>query len=567
MAALRNFLRKLRVISIKRCLTALMVVFSLAAFSAGLSVVTASASGAAGIVHLHEGQDGNNLVCRGVHTKAQLMFYAKGGVSKCVEVLNGREVQFTFQASVAYQEFGITPQVAATMKSGTVCSTEGLTSSGRQHSPVPSEDVLHRVGTATFYTRPLAVWGRACYSAWVGRTEDGQLVAVLKGCGNAETTKLPPARPPVTVTTPPTPAKSCVAKGGTWDSSAESCTTKTVTVTGNCNITVTVYGGSGNITIINTITNSCNTTPTTGPPPTSSLSCLNLVLSNPSGNTVNATAYFDDSNVSNITGTITWASNATSSASVSGSSASGSHTYPTTGTYTVTATIQATGSAGTVSSQCSGSVTIPPSPTSSLSCLNLVLSNPSGNTVNATAYFDDSNVSNITGTITWASNATSSASVSGSSASGSHTYPTTGTYTVTATIQATGSAGTVSSQCSGSVTIPPPVVVPQPPLVSVTSPEQVNIGWGYPNICASITAPSGDTLTVTFSAIIGNFPSGSFTIVSIGTNQVCTTYDAPTNPADTGTDTITVTAYDSTTRLSGVASSEPFPVVVAASNP
>jgi flagellar hook assembly protein FlgD len=571
MAALPKILRKLRSISIKRCLTAFMVVSSLAAFSAGISVATASASGAA----VHEGQDGNNLVCNGVHTKAQLKHYANGAVSKCVEKINGKEVKVTSRPSIVWQAMGITPAVASTMKSGTVCSNQGLISSGYFHGPVPSEDVLHRIGTTTFYTRPLAVWGRTCYSAWVGHTEDGQLVAILKGCGNAETTKLPPAHP-VTVTPGPTPAQSCVAKGGTWSSPAESCTTKTVTVTGNCNITVTVYGGSGTITVTNTIVNSCNTTtpPVTTPPPATpaTVSC-SLALNNPSGNTVNATVYITGSNETGTpTASITWASGVTTSASVNGNTASGSYTFPAPGTYTVTASVQATGSTGIVSSQCSQSVTIPtptPPPVKPQVSCSLALNNPSGNTVNATVYID-SNETNNTASITWAPNVTTSAIISGTTAQGGYTFPASGTYTVSATVQATGSTGSASSQCSSTVTIPPPVVTPpsQPPLVNnVTQIEFVYIGSDYPNVCADITAPTGDSVTVTFSAVIGNFPSASFTFVSVGTNQVCTTYYAPTNSADVGSDTITVTATDNTTHLYGVGQSLPFAVQVAPSNP
>jgi hypothetical protein len=216
-------------------------------------------------------------------------------------------------------------------------------------------------------------------------------------------------------------------------------------------------------------------------------------------------------------------------------------------------------------------VTIPPPsapPVQPQVSCSLVLSNPSGNTVNATVYID-SNETNNAASITWAPNVTSSVSISGTTAQGGYTFSTSGTYTVSATVQATGSTTTASSQCSSTITIPPPVVIPsQPPLVNnVTQIEFVYIGSDYPNICADITAPSGDSLTVTFSAVTGNFPSASFTFVSVGSNTVCTTYFAPTNTADAGSDTITVTATDTTTHLYGVGQSEPFAVEVAPSNP
>jgi hypothetical protein len=121
-------------------------------------------------------------------------------------------------------------------------------------------------------------------------------------------------------------------------------------------------------------------------------------------------------------------------------------------------------------------------------------------------------------------------------------------------------------------TLPPPVVTPpQPPYVyGLTLPEngQISIDGASP-VCASITAPAGDSLSVTFTSnTIGDFsPETQPPVTSVGTNSVCATYIAPTNPVDYGTDTYTVSVYDSTTRLSAVQTSTSFTISPLPSRP
>jgi hypothetical protein len=166
-----------------------MVALSLVATSfafTGATAVTAQAATTAHVVsHAQEGQDHNNVVCGGVPSKALLIKYASGGKDSCGHA----DIKAIWAAD------GITLPVAKSMVSGTVCSTGGFTSNGRQHSPVPSADKVHLIAGSTIYFRPLSVWGKTCYAAWVGHTEDGRTVAVLKGCGNGEATALPPSKP------------------------------------------------------------------------------------------------------------------------------------------------------------------------------------------------------------------------------------------------------------------------------------------------------------------------------------------------------------------------------------
>lgn len=158
------------------------VLFALVAIMALFYSSNAFAASTAGP---REGSGGNNVVCGGVPTKAILMYYAHGGVDSC----GHRDI------SAVWAKMGITPQVAQGMHAGTVCSSGGFTSSGRNHSPNSSADQPIVVNGHTVYFRPLSVWGSACYSAWVGHTEDGRTVAVLIGCGNGETTHVPPKAP------------------------------------------------------------------------------------------------------------------------------------------------------------------------------------------------------------------------------------------------------------------------------------------------------------------------------------------------------------------------------------
>lgn len=155
-----------------------------------------------------EGHGGNSVVCGGVPTKAILVRLANGGADAC----GNRDI------AAIWRSFGITPEVAKTMRRSTVCASGGWTSSGRRHSPQPSADRPRRAGSTVFFVRPLAVWGNTCYDAWVGTLEDGTQVAVLVGCGNPEfrgrprpqpVSKKAPVKPfPVPPAKPAKPAKA-----------------------------------------------------------------------------------------------------------------------------------------------------------------------------------------------------------------------------------------------------------------------------------------------------------------------------------------------------------------------
>jgi len=515
----------LRKFSIKRCLTALLVTIGLFA-GTSVAIFGATAVPASAAVHVSVGQDGNNIVCGGVPTLARAIFYAKGGINKCA---NGK-VHTDVGADWAAR--GITLQVVEKMVSGTVCGSQGLWSTGRQKSPDPSNNIATLVDHHIVYVRPLSDWGSGvCYSAWVGYTEDGQRVAILKGCGNAESTeKLPPviAQLPPTVktvactlgTTPEysvpagytvqngdcvSSAQFCATdEGGTWSGVTGICT---VTVSNCSNVNnVTGSTGSGITNVYITETGNCNVTPTqtvvVTPPPT-------VVVVN----------------------------------------------------------------------------TPPPPPVvpqPQVSC-SLSWNITNGNTVSVTVFATPINGTVTAATIAFASGVSTSESVYGTSASGTYTYPAPGTYIVTASVQVTGSTGTkvTSPVCSTSVTIPtPPVVVvpPQPPTVyglvvpentpGSSDPGPISIGETG-SACADVNAPVGDSLTVTFaSTSIGDFQTPTQTVTSVGTTYVCATYSAPTNAADTGSDTYTVSVYDSTTKLfAALETSSSFTIVPAAVRP
>lgn len=91
-----------------------------------------------------------------------------------------------------------------------------------------------------------------------------------------------------------------------------------------------------------------------------------------------------------------------------------------------------------------------------------------------------------------------------------------------------------------------------PPKPTITDMYQLNAQSVYEGnsyqLCASVSAQSGDSLTVTFGTGtpghpgIGTLSATSFSVT--GSGQVCTTYTAP---GETGTDTYTVYVHDNTT--------------------
>lgn len=243
---------------LKHCLATFMV-FGLA--GGVLAVVSVNAASATSIQQ--EGQDGNNLVCGGVHTHAMLMHIINGGSVRCANGTVERGIGKIWEA------MGITPEIAARMKLGTVCSNQGYTSSGRQMGPDPSKNVRREVDGTTYYTRPLSVWGPDCYQSWKAYGEAGQSDGIFTGCGNAVTTHYPPSGPaPVKA---PVKTVACylgttpeysVPSGYTVESGAcvnvqQECATDNGSynsVTGICTIVVATCS---NVTPVN-VTNSTN---------------------------------------------------------------------------------------------------------------------------------------------------------------------------------------------------------------------------------------------------------------------------------------------------------------------
>jgi hypothetical protein len=106
---------------------------------------------------------------------------------------------------------------------------------------------------------------------------------------------------------------------------------------------------------------------------------------------------------------------------------------------------------------------------------------------------------------------------------------------------------------------------PKVSVVSVTSPEEVNNDGETYLIHAKVSAPNGHSITVTFSASFGSFPSWKYTITSSGIDQVDSVYVAPNDATAVGhNDQITVTVHDNTVVPSipdGVGNSLLIPVV------
>jgi hypothetical protein len=117
-------------------------------------------------------------------------------------------------------------------------------------------------------------------------------------------------------------------------------------------------------------------------------------------------------------------------------------------------------------------------------------------------------------------------------------------------------SSTAWAQCSSGNNKPPKV---PPSAGNITQPQEVYVNETYPNVCADVSAPSGHSVKVVFSAKYGSFPDSTFNY-SGGFAHPCKTYHAPGDATPSGSDTITVTVYDITTGLNSSASSDPFPV-------
>jgi len=118
---------------LSKCLT----IFTVLGLSFATLVVASGNAGASS--SYREGQDGNNLVCGGVHTLAKAIYIARGGSVKCANGTVERGIGKIWAAE------GMTLQVIERMKVGTVCSNQGYLSSGREIGPDPSKNVRHEV--------------------------------------------------------------------------------------------------------------------------------------------------------------------------------------------------------------------------------------------------------------------------------------------------------------------------------------------------------------------------------------------------------------------------------------
>jgi hypothetical protein len=116
---------------------------------------------------------------------------------------------------------------------------------------------------------------------------------------------------------------------------------------------------------------------------------------------------------------------------------------------------------------------------------------------------------------------------------------------------------------------PQPPVTPQPsaPSVTVDSVQEMDTSdysvsppiTSQGPIRAHVSAPKGDSLTVTFISRFGSWPNHDSVrnLTSTGTDLVTVTYQAPTEPS---TEQIKVVVFDNTTGLSVAGYSNEFPI-------
>lgn len=116
-------------------------------------------------------------------------------------------------------------------------------------------------------------------------------------------------------------------------------------------------------------------------------------------------------------------------------------------------------------------------------------------------------------------------------------------------VQAYGSATATASakaKCSEAPP-PPPPVIEKPVIVDVTQINDVDVN-GTTRMCATISLPGSDSGMLIFTARYGSASPRTFDVS--GQDEKCTTYTAPTEVPDGGTDTITVSVRDYKTGLS-----------------
>ena len=111
----------------------------------------------------------------------------------------------------------------------------------------------------------------------------------------------------------------------------------------------------------------------------------------------------------------------------------------------------------------------------------------------------------------------------------------------------------------------------QPPTLSnPTNIEEVFAdGETYPNVCVTVSAKNGNSITVTFGSTYGSMGPSSVTITSSGVDRVCSTYRAPNDGSAVGkNDQIVYGAHDNTTGLNASSvSSLPFPIKAPPARP
>jgi hypothetical protein len=154
-----------------------------------------------------------------------------------------------------------------------------------------------------------------------------------------------------------------------------------------------------------------------------------------------------------------------------------------------------------------------------------------------------------------------------------NTNTNTNTITVPVTVVVTAPPCNCSTPPPCTCTPPPPPPPPpsaQPPSCSnVTSPENGTGGIEADGTAyaghVTVGAKNGDSITVTFGALYGSFPSGSYTFTSNGSDSVPWSYKAPSDGSSVGKyDVITVNVHDNTTGLNGQScSSQPFVINAA----
>ena len=253
----------------------------------------------------------------------------------------------------------------------------------------------------------------------------------------------------------------------TWSTS--SSTVATVSNTAGSQGTVTA-AGTGLATI-------GATDPTTSIEGTSAVTVLPAALllvtvaplaaNIPAGETeqFTATGHYSNGTTSNVTDAVTWGTSSSATATVSNTSGTqGEVTAVATGVATITATDPTTSIEGTAA------VTVLPAVLLAVTVSPLAANIPAGESESftATGHYSDGSTQNLTGSVTWASSSSATATVSnGAGSQGKVTAVATGAATITATDPTTSLEGVAA------VTVLPAVL-----LAVTVSPLAANIAAG-----------------------------------------------------------------------------------------